>query len=377
MSASNTPVDRPTARPLDRRSVLGLGAAGLAAGTLAAPTVLRAQEKLTWKMATSWPKNAPGIGVNAQRCADMITAMSGGRLTVQLFAAGELVPPFEVFDAVSSGAAEMGHATPYYWQGKDKSFHYFTGVPFGLFAHEHMGWLYFGGGQALWEKAYAPFGVVPFYAGSSGPQAGGWFRKEIATIEDFKGLKMRIAGLGGEVLRRLGVNVVLLPPGEIFQAMQSGTIDAAEWVGPWNDLAFGLFRVANFYYMPAFHEFGPGLELMVNKAKYDALPDDLKEIIRRAAMASASESVADFSFHNVMSLKPLMEKDGVQVKAFSDDIVKALVTETNTVLNEIAGSSSLAKEVHDSFVAFRDRCADYTRVSELAAYRMRDLARGQ
>ena len=361
-------------RGVGRRRLLGLGAAA-AVGTLAAPAVVRADTKLTWKMATSWPKNTPGVGVNAQRLADSITAMSGGRLTVQLYAAGELVPPFEVFDAVSSGAAEMGHASPYYWQGKDKSFHFFTGVPFGLFANEHMGWLWFGGGQALWEKAYAPFGVQPFYCGSSGPQAGGWFRKEITTVDDFKGLKMRIAGLGGEVLRRLGVNVVLLPPGEIFQAMQSGTIDAAEWVGPWNDLAFGLFRVAKYYYMPSFFEFGPALELMVNKKLYDGLPDDLKDIVKRAAYASAAESYADFTYHNIASLKPVMDKEGVQVKSLSDDIVKVLAKETKAVMAEIAASGAMAKEVYESFEAFRQQSAAYAKVMDLAAYQMRELGR--
>ena len=357
-----------------RRRLIGIAAAG-AAGALAAPAIVKAEEKRVWKMATSWPKNSPGVGVNAQRVADMITAMSGGRLTVQLFAAGELVPPFEVFDAVSSGAAEMGHATPYYWQGKDKSFHFFTGIPFGLFANEHMGWLWFGGGQALWEKAYAPFGVVPFYAGSSGPQAGGWFRKEIKSIDDFKGLKMRIAGLGGEVLRRVGVNVVLLPPGEIFQAMQSGTIDAAEWVGPWNDLAFGLYRVSKYYYMPSFFEFGPALEVLVNKKLYDALPADLKEIVKRAAYASAAESLADFSFHNVMSLEPVMKKEGVELKALSDDIVKALAKETVAVMAEIGASSALSKEIFDSFEAFRLKARDYAKVMDGAAYQMREVGR--
>jgi TRAP-type mannitol/chloroaromatic compound transport system substrate-binding protein len=361
-------------RGVGRRRLLGLGAAS-AVGVLAAPAIVRADTKLTWKMVTSWPKNSPGVGVNAQRLADSITAMSGGRLTVQLYAAGELVPPFECFDAVSTGAAEMAHASPYFWQGKDKSFHFFTGVPFGLFANEHMGWIWFGGGQALWEKAYAPFGVQPFYCGSSGPQAGGWFRKEIKTVDDFKGLKMRIAGLGGEVLRRLGVNVVLLPPGEIFQAMQSGTIDAAEWVGPWNDLAFGLFRVAKNYYMPSFFEFGPALELMVNKKLYDALAPDLKEIVKRAAFASAAESYADFSYHNVASLKPLLEKEGVEVRTLSDDIVKVLAKETKSVLLDIAAATPMAKEVYDSFEAYRQQCASYAKVMDLAAYQMRELGR--
>jgi TRAP-type mannitol/chloroaromatic compound transport system substrate-binding protein len=365
-----TSADRPA---VGRRDLLGLGVA--AAGTLAAPAIVAAQSKTTWKMATSWPKNTPGPGVNAQRVADMITTMSGGRLTVQLFAAGELVPAFEVFDAVSSGAAEMGHASPYFWQGKEKAFHFFTGVPFGLFAQEHSGWLWYGGGQQLWEKVYAPFGVVPFYAGSSGPQAGGWFRKEIRTIDDFKGLKMRIAGLGGEVLRRLGVNVVLLPPGEIFQAMQSGTIDAAEWVGPWNDLAFGLYRVAKHYYMPSFFEFSAALEVIVNKKTWEALPADLKEIVRRAAHASAAETIADFAFHNAVSLKPLMEKEGVQVRELPAEIIEALARETKTVMAEIAGSSAVAAEVFTSFEAFRQQSMAYAKVMDLAAYEMREVSR--
>ena len=359
-------------RQISRRAVLGGVAAG--AGALAAPAIARAQQGLSWRMATSWPKNTPGVGVNAQRLADMITVMSNGRLNIQLFAAGELVPPFEVFDAVSNGTADMGHATPYYWQGKDQVFHYFTGVPFGLTALEHAGWLRFGGGQELWERAYAPFGVVPFYTGSSGPQAAGWFAREIDTLDDLRGLKMRIAGLGGEVMRRLGANVVLLPPGEIGPALQNGTIDAAEWIGPWNDLAFGLYKVVNFYYMPAFHEIGPALELMVNQAKWDALDEDLKQIVRNAAMASALEATADFTYHNITSLAPLLEKEGVQLRSFSDEIVTALAETSAEVLSEIAETSELAREVHESFVTYRAQADRYAQASDLPAYRQRALA---
>ena len=327
-------------------------------------------------MVTPWPRNTPGVGVNAQRLADKITEMSGGRLNVKLFAAGELVPPFECFDAVSAGTAELMHATPYYWQGKNKAFHFFTGIPFGLTAIEHAAWLRFGGGQELWDKAYEPFGVVPFYSGSSGVQAGGWFRKEIKSLEDFKGLKMRIAGLGGEVMRRLDVNVVLLPPGDIFQAMEAGTIDAAEWVGPWNDLAFGLYRVAKYYYMPAFHELGPALEVSVNKKVYDALPGDLKAIVKYAAMASATESTADFTYYNAISLQPLLAKDGVQLKFMPDDVVDALARESATVLKEIGDTSPLAGEIYDSFTKYRAEAAAYAKVSDQAALEMRAKALG-
>ena len=362
-------------KKINRRQMLGALTVG-ATASLAAPSVVKAQDKIIWKMAMSWPRNSPGVGVNAQRLAEMITAMSGGRLTVELYAGGELVPPFEVFDAVSSGVAQMGHATPYYWQGKDKAFHFFTGVPFGLTVAEYTGWLYFGGGQELWQRAYEPFGVLPFYAGSSGPQAGGWFRKEINSLSDLQGIKMRIAGLGGEAMRKLGVNVVLLPPGEIFSAMQSGTVDAAEWVGPWNDIAFGLYKVANYYYMPAFHEIGPALEATVNKEAYEALPSDLQEIVKRAVMASASESYADFTYGNVKSFAPLLAKEGVQLKTFPDDVMQALYQASEESLVEISETSPLAKEIYDSFIEYRNEANSYAQASELAALKMRASSMG-
>ncbi|WP_419903945.1 TRAP transporter substrate-binding protein [Kiloniella sp.] len=361
---------------MNRRQALSALTLG-AGASLAAPSLARAQDKIVWKMAMSWPRNAPGVGVNAQRLAEMITTMSGGRLTIELYAGGELVPPFEVFDAVSSGVAQMGHATPYYWQGKDKAFHFFTGVPFGLTVAEYTGWLYFGGGQELWQRAYEPFGVLPFYAGSSGPQAGGWFRKEINSLSDLQGIKMRIAGLGGEAMRKLGVNVVLLPPGEIFSAMQSGTVDAAEWVGPWNDIAFGLYKVANYYYMPAFHEIGPALEATVNKEAFEALPGDLQEIVKRAVMASANESYADFTYGNVKSFAPLLAKEGVQLKTFPEDVMQALYTASEESLVEISETSPLAKEIYDSFTDYRKESNHYAKASELAALKMRASSMGR
>ncbi|MEH6632477.1 MAG: TRAP transporter substrate-binding protein [Halopseudomonas aestusnigri] len=372
---SKNPTADLNSKKINRRQMLGALTVG-ATASLAAPSVVKAQDKIIWKMAMSWPRNSPGVGVNAQRLAEMITTMSGGRLTVELYAGGELVPPFEVFDAVSSGVAQMGHATPYYWQGKDKAFHFFTGVPFGLTVAEYTGWLYFGGGEKLWQRAYEPFGVLPFYAGSSGPQAGGWFRKEINSLSDLQGIKMRIAGLGGEAMRKLGVNVVLLPPGEIFSAMQSGTVDAAEWVGPWNDLAFGLYKVANYYYMPAFHEIGPALEATVNKEAYEALPNDLQEIVKRAVMASANESYADFTYGNVKSFAPLLAKEGVQLKTFPDDVMQALYQASEESLVEISETSPLAKEIYDSFIEYRNEANRYAQASELAALKMRALSMG-
>jgi TRAP-type mannitol/chloroaromatic compound transport system substrate-binding protein len=355
---------------LDRRQLLGVGVT--AAAGLAAPPA-RAAQIVTWRMATAWPKDAPGVGTNARRLAEMIGAMSGGRLVVKVFAAGELVPSDEVFDAVSAGGAELGHSASYYWQAKDQAFHFFTGVPFGLTAVEHTGWLYFGGGQELWERAYQPFGIVPFYAGSTGPQAAGWFIKEVRTLDDLKGVQMRIVGLGAEVFRRLGVIVVPTPPGKMAEALRSGKLTAADWIGPWADLALGLGTAAKFYYMPGFHEIGPAIELIVNQAAWTALPGDLKEVVRRAAMASATETYADFTYHNITALKSLTDQ-GVEIRSFPVAIVEAAAKEAAAVLSEIATASPMAAEVHESFVAYRERAAEYCRSGDLAALKIREVA---
>ncbi len=345
-----------------RRNFMSTAAVGAAAtgaaSTLAAPAI--AQDRTEWTMVAPWPKNAPGVGVNAQRVADRITEMSDGRLTVTLYGAGELVPPFESFDAVQSGNADLLHATPYYWVGKARALNYFTTIPFGLTATELPAWLYFGGGQALWDEVYAEFGVKGFYAGSSGLQAGGWFRNEINTLDDLQGLKIRIAGLGGEVLRRLGAAVTLLPPGEIFAAMQSGAVDAAEWVGPWNDLAFGLYRVASYYYLPAFHEPGPGLEVVVNQESLAALPNDLQKIVQYAVSSVANETLADFTYHNIVSLDPLIEEHGVEIRQFSDEIVQELGRVTAEVMEEEAAADELTGRVHAAYMDFLQKAAAYS-----------------
>jgi TRAP-type mannitol/chloroaromatic compound transport system substrate-binding protein len=361
-------------RTVGRRIFLaGAGAAGAAgAAALAAPAV--AQGAIEWNMVMPWPRNAPGVGVNAERLANRINAMSGGRLRVKLFAAGELVPPFESFDAVRGGTADALHATPYYWVGKSKAFNYFTTLPYGLTATEMGAWLAFGGGQALWDELYAGFGLKPFYAGSSGVQAGGWFNREIKALGDLAGLKMRIAGIGGEVLRRAGVTVVNLPPGEILAAMRSGAVDAAEWVGPWNDLAMGLPKVAKYYYVPAFHEPGPALELAVSKARFDALPADLQAIVAAAAAASAQETLADFTYHNTVSLAPLLSEHGVQLRSFSDEIATELGKITRTVVEELAATDALTGRIHASYIGFLRQAVGYSDRFEAAMLRQRRAA---
>ena len=339
-----------------RDFLVGGAAAGVATATLSAPAI--AQGKQTWKLVMPWPKNAPGVGVNAERFAAMVTAMSDGRLTIKTFAGGELVPPFEVLDAVQNDVAQIGHGTSYYNAGKAKALNYFTTVPFGLMAPELQAWLRFGEGQALWDEIYGQFNVVPFYAGSSGVQGGGWFAKELNGLDDLKGLKMRIAGLGGEVMRRLGVAVVMTPPGEITTALLSGAVDAAEWVGPWNDIAFGLYKAAKYYYTPAFHEPGPSLEVIVNKDRWAELPDDLKEIVRRAAQASSAEAFVDFAYHNIQTFGEL-DKYGVELRTWPEDVVQAMGKATVEVLDEVAATDDMTRKVHDSYMAYLKNASRY------------------
>jgi TRAP-type mannitol/chloroaromatic compound transport system substrate-binding protein len=357
---------------VDRRGLLGIGAASLGAG-LAMPAVARASGTISWKLATYWPKDTPGVSANAQRFAETIAALSSGRMTVQVFAADELVAANQLFDAVSAGKAEMGHGSPSFWAAKDPAFHYFSAVPFGLTASEHAAWLSAGGGQELWDRAYQPFGVIPLYAGSTGTQAAGWFRREIHKPEDFKDLTIRTTGLGAEVLKRLGANPVLLPPGDIAAALETGTIDAAEWVGPWNDLALNLPRAAPFCYMPAFHEMGTALELTVNLAAFDALPDDLRAIVRAAAQATATTTTADFAANNIIALPMLIDR-GAALRSFPDSVIDALAASSASLLEEIGAASPMAREVHPAFNLFRKKAIAYANVAEGAAIAMRARA---
>ncbi len=328
-------------------------------------------------MATAWPKGAPGVGVNAQRLADRIGAMSGGRLTVKLYGAGEIVPPFEVFDAVSQGACEMGHGTPYYWQGKNPVFHYFTGVPFGLMAPEMAGWLQFGGGQALWEEAYRPFGVLPFYAGSSGVQAGGWFNREINALDDIKGLRIRIAGLGGEVMRRLGASVVLTPPGEIFTLDEDiGTIDACRMGGArWNDIAFGLEQGGALLLPARLPRGACGRNARTDLARRRSSRRcrlTLQQIVRGAALATAAETLADFTFHNIEAFAGLTADGGADLRRWPDPVAAEMTKVAGDVMAELAEASDLAARVAASHDAYLAKARDWSRWSDAEMLRLRN-----
>ncbi|MEX2319400.1 MAG: ABC transporter substrate-binding protein [Bauldia sp.] len=355
----------------DRRRVLGL-AAGLAGG-LAAPAVVRADTSISWRMATGWPKDARGGAANARRLAEMIGSLSGGRLTVQVFAAGELADPSELFNAVAAGAAELGHACFAESPVRDPAFHFFSGVPFGLSGHEHAAWLRFGGGQALWRRACEPFGVVPFHAGSIGVPGAGWFREPVSRPADLVNLKIRSAGLSGELWRRLGASIVDLPREGITEAFAAGAIDAAEWMGPWRDYDLGIAAVAGNYYVPGFRSVGPSIELIANRAVHDALPDDLKAAVRVAAGASAMEAYADFTYNNINTVQTL-QAAGVSVEELPMSIVQPAGRESEALLRELGTRSPIAGETYRSFVAFREKADAYAPAGDEAALRLRRLA---
>ena len=325
-----------------------------------------------WKLVTSWPKNFPGLGTAPERFAEQVEQLSGGRLTIKVYGAGELVPALQVFDAVSQGTAEMGHSGAYYWKGKASAAQFFTSVPFGLTAQEMNGWIQYGGGQALWEEGYAPFNLLPLPGGNTGVQMGGWFNKEINSVDDLKGLKMRIPGLGGEVLSRAGGTPVTLPGGEIFTSLQTGTIDATEWVGPYNDLAFGLYKVAEHYYYPGWHEPGSMMEFTINKDAFAELPADLQAIVRITAKAINEDMLAEYTTRNQAALIELKEKHGVDVREFPADVLDKLQTLSDEVVAEVAGADPLSQKVYDSYKAYRDQVKAYHAVSEQAYINARD-----
>ncbi|MGI9498435.1 MAG: TRAP transporter substrate-binding protein [Geminicoccaceae bacterium] len=346
---------------------------GAAAATGSFPNPAIAQGTKQLKMVTTWPKNFPGLGTGAENLAKRITAMSDGTLEVKVFAAGELVPPFESFDAVSSGNADMSHSASYYWQGKSPAFNFFTTVPFGLTANEHAAWVNYGGGQELWDELAAGFNIKPFLRASTGVQMGGWYKKEINTLDDFQGLEFRMPGLGGEVLRRLGAAVVNLPGGEIFPALQAGTIDGTEWVGPWNDLAFGFYKVANYYYGPGFHEPGTTGEVMVNKDVWEGMTDSEKAIIEVAVQAEAWREYSEFSANNADSLKVLVEEHGVEVRTFSNELFAEIKKVAGEVVAEIGETDEITKKVYDSYKTFHDKAIGWAKLSEQGYLNARSL----
>ena len=354
-------------------AIMALALAGCGSKTAVSDSesALDTQQSFKWKLVTTWPKNYPGLGSAPENFANRVAAMSGGRLTIKVFGAGQLVPAFEVFDAVSQGTAQVGHGASYYWTGKTKAAAFFTSVPFGLNAQEMNGWLHYGGGLELWRELYEPFNLVPFAAGSTGVQMAGWFNREINSMDDIKGLKMRIPGLGGDVITRAGGVSVTMPGGELYTSMQTGVIDATEWVGPYNDLAFGFHQVAKYYYYPGWHEPGPILELIVNKDAYASLPKDLQAIVEGAARAVNQDMLDEYTARNNSALVELVETHGVDVRKLPDDVVAELRRLSAEVVEELAEDTEISRRIAESVKAFQKQAMTYHEISEEAYYRAR------
>lgn len=363
---------------MDRRKFLRTGAIGSTAllagcdcaercGTVGtaktSSTGIRSREL---KMVTTWPKNFPGLGDAAEQTAQFITEMSGGALRVRIFAANELVGAFESFDAVSGGSADLYHAADYYWTGKSRAYPFFTAVPFGMTAIEQMGWVEVGGGQELWDELAAPFNIKPFCAGNTGHQLGGWFKKEINTLDDLVGLKIRMPGIGGEVMRRSGAAATSIPGGELYQSLQSGAIDATEWVGPWNDIAFGFYREAKYYYWPGFHEPGAQLSIGMNLDVWNDMTLQERSIIQNAARAANHLNLANYAARNGRALKVLVEEHGVQLRQMPEEIMAELANNTKIVLEEIAQSSDIARRIYDSYRVSLEEGSRWNAISDEA-----------
>ena len=322
-----------------------------------------------WKMVTTWPANFPIFQESAEKFAVEVKEMSHGRMDIQVFAGGELVPPLGVFDAVSQGSVEMGHGSPYYWAGKIPAAQFFSAVPFGMTAKGMEAWLYHGGGLDLWRELYAPFNLIPFPMGNTGVQMGGWFNKKIESIEDIRGLRMRIPGLGGKVLNRAGGNPILMAGGEIYTALERGTIDATEWVAPFHDMRLGLNRAAKYYYYPGWHEPGTEFELMVNINKWQQLPPDLKKIIEVAASATGKWIYTAMEFHNQKSLQELKQKKNIEMVEFPADVLAELHRLTTVTLEDEAAKDAEFKRVYQAYEAFRKHYTEWDAVADASYQR--------
>lgn len=356
---------------------------GLAAGTLALPVGLRflggkgqapetqrlvSGKRYDWKMVTTWPPGFAILGEGCQMLADLCREMSGGRLNITVYGGGELVPALQAFDAVRQGSAEVGSGAAYYWAGKAPAAQFFAGYPFGLNAQQMNAWLLSAGGMELWRELYADYNLVPFVGGNTGVQMGGWYNREINSIEDFRGLKMRMPGLGGRVLEALGGTPVLLPGGEIYTGLERGILDATEWVGPYHDYIMGFHEIAKFYYYPGWHEPGTAFEFFVNKEKYESLPADLRRIFAVATHYINMYTISAFEAKNAEYLAKLREVETLSIRPFPDDLIETARNAAGRVIEEYAAGDAFAGKVYDSIKRFRELAKPWSAMTETRFY---------
>ena len=321
-----------------------------------------------WKMTTTWPPNFPVLGEVANKYAEWVEELSDGQIKIKVYGGGELVPSLEAFDAVSNGTIEMGSGASYYWAGKTSAAQFFAAVPFGMNSQQLTSWLETGGGYELWKKTYAKFNLVPFLGGNTGVQMGGWFNREINSVADFKGLKMRLPGIGGKVLEKAGGAAVLVAGGEIYTSMERGVIDATEWIGPYHDYKMGFHKVAKYYYTPGWHEPGTQLEFFVNKEKHDALPKHLQAILEAASKKAQVWVLSEFDKQNGIFLDKLVNEEGVEVREFSKETLNVLRGYTQEAIKDMIGDDPLSKEVYESYYKFQNRVSKWSKLTEQAYY---------
>lgn len=368
-------------KTLNRKTFLKQGVAALAgAGLLSAgcgrepvDAEVAASGKIPaktyrWKMVTTWPPNFPVLGEGCNLFAKWVREMSGGRMEIQVFGAGELIPAFESFYAVSTGVAEIGNGAGYYWAGMLPAAQFFASVPFGMNAQQMNAWILSGGGQALWDELYAPLNLLPMASGNTGVQMGGWFNKEINNIDDLKGLKMRMPGLGGKVLSKAGGTALQMAGGEIYTNLERGVIDATEWVGPYHDYKMGFHKIAKYYYYPGWHEAGTTLETIFNKSEFDALPPDLQEILRTAVMRQNIWTLSEFEARNAEYLAKLIQEEKVDIRPFPRDVIDTFRRLTHEVIDEVIQEDPASQKVYASLLAFKERSVGWANVSERVFY---------
>ena len=329
---------------------------------------------LELSMVTVWPKNFPGLGTRAEEFARDIGVATNGRIRIRVYAADELVPALQAFDAVSQGNADIYHGPDYYWQGKHIMFNFFGAVPFGLDATEMVQWLRYGGGQQLWEELASRFNVRPMLCNATGMQMGGWFNKEINSVEDLQGLKMRIPGFGGEIITRMGGTPITLPGGEIFLALSQGNIDATEWIGPWNDLALGFHQVADYYYTSAYHEPSASICAGWNLDVWNSLDESEQKIVEALAEMHYARSLAEFNARNANALRQLVAEHGVQLRQFPPSVMEALADVAADIAAEFGRTDEISGRIYNSYMSTLAEVKEWKGVADEPYYLARRLS---
>jgi TRAP-type mannitol/chloroaromatic compound transport system substrate-binding protein len=356
---------------MKRRTFLKQAGVGTAAATAAAaslsigaPAVIASDRRIRWQATSFWNPKVKIMFDGIKQFCENVKEMSDGQLEIKLYGGGELVPPFGAFDAVAKGTVQMGSGSPYFWAGKSTAFNWFGSIPFGMNAQSINAWFYEGNGMALMTELYDRFDLVPRIVGNSGVQMGGWYRKKIGSLEDFRGLKMRIGSIAGKVLSEVGVTTVMMPPAEIFPALERGVVDAAEFVGPVHDILLGLYKVAKYYYTPGWHEPGPVLDIFFNKKAYNELPKHLQRILDIAAADINIRTLAAFDNQSGAALDKLVKEEGVQVEVYPDDVMQKLKAISKEVIEAEAQKDPFAAKVHADYMAFMARTAVWSKMSE-------------